>query len=108
MTLGQHQELFSRHFAMLILFAIERGYGARLGEVQRMTEMQTIYVQTGRSKTMDSLHIKKCAGDAHFTKNGALCYPEEIGRYWESLDPLNRAGMFWPSFKDAPHFERRA
>ncbi len=107
MTLGQHQELFSKNFAMLIMFAIERGYGVRLGEVQRMTEMQTIYVQTGRSKTMDSLHLKKCAGDIHFSKEGALCYPEEIGRYWESLDPLNRAGMFWKSFKDAPHFERR-
>lgn len=107
MRLGQHQEAFSVDVAKLVLYATERGYGVRFGEVQRMPEMQTIYVQTGRSKTMDSYHLTKCATDLHFTMNGAVVYPEELGRYWESLNPLNSAGMFWKSFKDAPHFERR-
>lgn len=106
MNLGEHQEIFSRHFVKLLNFAHEKGYEVRIGEVQRPVEMQTIYVKTGRSKTMRSEHLNKCASDLHFTKNGVLCYPEEIGRYWESLDKLNQAGMFWKSFKDAPHFQR--
>lgn len=108
MTLGQHQEQFSRHLVMLISMAHSRGYEVRIGEVERMIEMQKIYVQTGRSKTMDSQHLKKCAADLHFFKDGSLCYPDELGAYWESLDPLNRWGGNWKSFKDKPHFERKA
>ena len=106
MTLGQHQEAFSRDLHKLVAKAYELGYEIRRGEVQRMPEMQAIYVQTGRSKTLLSDHLTKCAADLHFFKNGKLCYPEGLGRYWESLNPINRAGMFWKSFKDAPHFER--
>jgi hypothetical protein len=106
MTLGEHQEAFSKDLAQLILQAYAYGYGVRMGEVQRTIDQQKIYVQQGKSKTMDSRHLKKCAADLHFTKDGVLCYPEELGRYWETLNPLNSAGMFWKSFKDQPHFER--
>jgi len=107
MTLGEHQEAYTRDHVKLLLRAFERGYEVRKGEAQRMPEMQAIYVQTGRSKTFNSMHIKKLADDLHFMKGGKLCYPEELGRYWESLNPLNQAGMFWKSFKDSPHFERK-
>jgi len=107
MTLGEHQEAYTRDHVKLLLRAFELGYEVRKGEAQRMPEMQAIYVKTGRSKTFNSMHIKKLADDLHFTKNGKLCYPEELGRYWESLNPLNQAGMFWKSFKDSPHFERK-
>jgi hypothetical protein len=106
--LGDHQQAYTRDHVKLLLKAFELGYEVRKGESQRMPEMQAIYVQTGRSKTMDSNHLIKCADDLHFFKGGVLCYPEELGRYWESLSPLNSAGMFWKSFKDAPHYERRA
>lgn len=106
LTLGQHQEVFAVHLALLILHAYQLGYGVRVGEVERTAEQQKIYFTSGRSKTMNSKHLKRCAADLHFTKEGKLCYPEELGKYWESLDPLNSAGMFWKSFKDAPHFER--
>jgi len=106
MPLGQHQEAFSRDLVKLVLRAFELGYEVRWGEVLRPPEMQALYVQRGSSKTMLSDHLKKCAADLHFFKEGALCYPEELGHYWESLNPLNRAGMFWKSFKDGPHFER--
>jgi peptidoglycan L-alanyl-D-glutamate endopeptidase CwlK len=107
MTLGQHQEAFTIDLVKLINHAIALGYGVRIGEVFRTTEQQQIYIRTNRSKTMNSMHLKKCAADLHFTKNGVLVYPEELGRYWESLNTLNSAGMFWKKFKDAPHFERR-
>lgn len=106
MTLGEHQEAFAADLSSLIQTAIMRGYGVRIGEVYRTPEQQQIYVKTGRSKTMNSMHLKKCAADLHFTKNGQLCYPEELGRYWESLNTLNSAGMFWKSFVDSPHFQR--
>ena len=106
MTLGEHQEKFSRHLAQLMQRAWELGYEIRIGEVQRPVEMQELYVKTGRSKTMNSMHLKKCAADLHFTKNGVLCYPKEIGDFWETLDPLNQWGGNWKSFKDQPHFER--
>jgi len=107
MTLGQNQEAFSRYLVRLLQKAFELGYEVRIGEVQRPVEMQEIYVKSGRSKTMNSMHLKKCAADLHFMKEGILCYPRELGDYWESLDPKNSWGGNWKSFKDQPHFERR-
>lgn len=92
----------------LLARAFASGYEVRIGEVERPVEMQALYFKTGRSKTMDSRHLKKCAADLHFFKDGKLCYPEELGAYWESLDTLNSWGGSWQSFKDQPHFERRA
>jgi len=108
MTLGQHQEAFSRDLVKLISHAHSLGYEVRIGEVERTVEQQKLYVQTGRSKTMNSYHIKKCAADLHFFKETQLVYPDELGAYWESLNPLNSWGGNWNSFKDKPHFERRA
>lgn len=106
MSLGKSQEAFMSDVAKLILFAESKGYGVRGGELFRTPEQQQIYVKSGRSLTMNSKHLKKLAIDLHFTKDGQLCYPEEIGKYWESLSPKNSAGMFWKSLKDGPHFQR--
>ena len=106
MTLGEHQQLFSRHVCMLLQKAFTLGYEVRFGEAQRMEEMQAIYVKTGRSKTMNSMHLKKCAVDLHFVKDGQICYPDTLGIYWENLDPANQWGGNWKSFKDKPHFQR--
>lgn len=106
MSLGSEQEAFTKDLVKLLNKAHELGYGVRIGEVFRPPEMQTIYVKTGRSKTMNSMHIKKCAADLHFTKNGVLQYPEELGRFWVNLSPKNQWGGFWKSFKDKPHFQR--
>ena len=108
MTLGEHQQAFSRDLVKLMSKAFELGYEIRIGEVERTIEQQKIYVQTGRSKTMNSNHLKKCAADLHFVKGGELCYPQEQGDYWETLNPINSWGGNWKSFKDKPHFERRA
>lgn len=107
MTLGEHQEAFAVDLAKLLFKATELGYKIRIREVQRTPEQQQIYLKTGASKTMNSMHLKSCAADVYFLKNGQIVQADELGKYWESLDPLNQAGMFWPSFKDTPHFERR-
>lgn len=106
-SLGQHQEAFTVDLCSLIMHAISKGYKVRMGEVQRTEEQQALYVKTGRSKTMNSMHLKKCAADLHFVKDGKLCYPQELGNFWVSLNPkLNQWGGNWQSFKDFPHFQR--
>ena len=107
MSLGQEQEAFSEDFSKLLLKAFALGYKVRIGEAQRTVEQQAIYVKDGRSKTMNSNHLRKCAVDLHFTKDGVLCYPDELGDYWMTLHPKNSWGGRWKSFKDKPHFERR-
>jgi hypothetical protein len=106
LTLGQHQEAFSRDLVKLLAKAFELGYEARMGEVQRTVEQQKIYVQTGRSQTMNSMHLNKTAADIFFTLKGVLVYPQELGDFWESLSKENRWGGNWKTFKDKPHFER--
>lgn len=106
MKLGQHQEAFSRDLHLLMAEVYRLGYECRRGEVLRTPEQQLIYAQTGRSKTLNSMHLKKCAADLHFFKDGVLCYPAELGRFWESLSPLNRWGGNFSNIKDQPHFER--
>lgn len=106
MKLGQHQEEFAKDLAMLIGFAVFRGYGVRIAEVFRTKEQQALHVKNGKSKTMNSMHLKKCAADLYFTKDGKIVHPKECGEYWESLDERNEAGMFWTKFKDKPHYQR--
>jgi peptidoglycan L-alanyl-D-glutamate endopeptidase CwlK len=108
MKLGEHQERFSEDLCQLLTYAMSHGYKVRMGEVERPLAMQEVYFKTGRSKTMNSMHLKKCAVDLHFFKDGQICYPKELGDFWEALDPLNRWGGNWKDFKDGPHFERRA
>lgn len=116
MTLGEKQEFFARAAVALVQKAWEMGYQVRLGEVQRPLEMQQIYVQTGRSKTMDSQHIKKLAIDLVLLKDGLICTRDQIkplGLWWEDQDASFRWGGSWrglieakkSSFVDAPHFE---
>lgn len=103
------QAAFLLDVCKMIQWATEQGYVVTGGELSRPVEMQQIYVKTGRSKTMKSRHLDRLAIDLNFFKDGKLTYEtEDVGRYWESLSPKNSAGMFWKSFKDAPHFERRA
>ena len=108
MTLRQRQSAFSRDIAQLLTHATTIGFEYTFGEFERPIEMQRIHMAAGRSKTMNSSHLMRCAADIHFfNASGTLCYPPEIGAYWESLDAKNSWGGNWQSFKDAPHFERR-
>lgn len=114
MTLGQEQEAFMLDVARLILEGDRLGYGCRGRELGRSPEQQAIHVKNGASKTMHSMHLKFLAIDLYWTKNGVICFPEELGRFWESLNPKNRYGgnfdKNWTkkdNFKDAPHYERQ-
>ena len=110
MNLRTEQEAFLLDFVKLIPFAISKGFTVTSGELLRPVEMQEIYVRTGRSKTMNSKHIQKLAGDLNFFKDGVYVTKkevlQEVGDYWESLSPKNSWGGNWNSFKDTPHFQR--
>ena len=108
MSMVDEQHAFLQDVAKLIVYATSLGLKVTGGELHRTPEQQAIYVQTGRSKTLKSKHLERLAIDLNFFKDGKLTYDvPEVGKYWESLSSKNSAGMFWKSFKDAPHFERR-
>jgi hypothetical protein len=109
-TLSQHQAEFLLDVCKLIAFATKQGWMVTGGELYRTPEQQEIYVKTGRSKTMASKHLKRCAIDLNFFKEGKLSWDKSalapLGQYWESLSPLNRWGGNFKSLVDVPHFER--
>ena len=111
MSLVTEQNLFLLDVAKLIQFCASKGIVVTAGELYRPPEMQKIYVQTGRSKTMNSKHGQRLAIDLNFFIGGKLTYDiavlRPVGEFWQALGPKNSAGMFWKSFKDVPHFERR-
>lgn len=110
MSLVNEQAAFLIDFCALIQYAIGEGFVVTAGELLRTPEQQKIYVDTGRSKTMNSKHLTKLAGDLNFFKDGKYCCNvkdiEVLGIFWESLSPKNRWGGHFSSFKDVPHFER--
>jgi hypothetical protein len=110
MSLVQEQAAFLLDATALIQFATNQGFQVTGGELFRTAEQQEIYVKTGRSKTMNSNHLRRLAIDLNFIKDGKLCYDakllEPIGAYWEALHPKNRWGGHFQSLKDMPHFER--
>jgi len=111
MSLVVEQQAFLLDVCRLVAFATKQGFVVTGGELFRTPEQQEIYMKTGRSKTMNSLHLKRCAIDLNFFKDGKLIYDvgvlAPVGAYWESLSKKNSWGGNWKSFKDVPHFERR-
>lgn len=110
MSLGKEQESFSRDLTQLLTWLFKNGYEVRMGEVERTKEQQAIYLRTGRSKTANSMHLKRLAADLFIFKDGKWLTSkadlQAVGEYWESLDPTNRWGGNFKSFTDTPHFER--
>lgn len=110
MSLVQEQAAFLLDVCKLIPYATELGFTVTGGELFRTPEQQAIHVKAGRSMTMNSNHLKRCAIDLNFIRGGTLIWDKEIlaplGSYWESLSPKNRWGGNFKNFRDVPHFER--
>lgn len=110
MDLVQHQNAFLKDVVKLIEHAQNSGFVVTGGELFRTKEQQEIYLKTGKSKTMDSNHLRRLAIDLNFFKDGNLTYDvtvlKPLGTYWEALDSLNRWGGNFHNLKDTPHFER--
>lgn len=117
MGLVQEQWEFLKDVSRLIIKADELGITLTAGEMFRTEEQQKIYFDTGKSKTMNSNHLKRLAVDFNFFIGGQLVYShpriDELAKYWEGLNSKNRwGGNFdknWNTkdcFIDQPHFER--
>lgn len=118
------QAAFLLDFCKLIEYATSLGFQVTAGELLRTKEQQDLYVKTGKSKTMNSRHLEKMAGDLNFFQNGkwinglpakeSAAILKKVGVFWESLSPHNRWGGSWrgliesgkSTFYDVPHFER--
>lgn len=110
MKLYLEQASFLQDVIKLIMYAYQEGFIVTGGELQRTPEQQQIYVDSGKSKTMNSMHLKKCAIDLNFFIDGGIIgtkeYLQKLGNYWESLSDKNRWGGNFEGFIDTPHFER--
>ena len=110
MSLVNEQAEFLKDVAKLINKCFELGFVVTGGELWRTSEQQEIYLKKGLSKTSNSMHLKRCAIDLNFFKDGVLVGKREplvpIGEYWQSLNPKNRWGGNFTSIVDCPHFER--
>lgn len=110
MSLSSEQAAFLLDACKLIEYATQRGWTVTGGELYRTQEQQEIYFKQGKSKTMESNHLKRLAIDLNFLKNGQPVWDKpalaELGAFWESLNPKNRWGGNFKSLPDVPHFER--
>ena len=104
------QTAFLLDVGRLVLKATELGFQVTAGELYRTPEQQDIYVRTGRSRTMQSLHLQRRAVDLNFFLNGKMVYDKPtlapLGAYWESLHPWNSWGGNGIKLVDVPHFSR--
>jgi hypothetical protein len=110
MSLSDEQAAFLLDACKLVQYATEQGFKVTGGELFRTAEQQAIYVQTGRSKTLNSNHLKRLAIDLNFFLDEKIIWDKSIlapmGAYWENLNPKNRWGGNFKSLVDCPHFER--
>jgi hypothetical protein len=110
MSLREEQESFAKDTLKLFQEIFSQGFTFTYGEVARTLEQQKLYLKLGRSKTLKSNHLVRCAIDLNIFKSGILVQDksrlQKLGDFWESLDPKNRWGGNFKSFKDLPHFER--
>jgi peptidoglycan L-alanyl-D-glutamate endopeptidase CwlK len=104
------QEEFTKDMLEFIKHCFDSGYTVTMGEVYRTADQQKIYYDTGRSKTMNSMHLKRSAMDLNIFKDGRLLVDktelQDLGDSWEAMSSGNRWGGNWTSFKDLPHFEK--
>lgn len=110
MSAVRDQAAFLLDLGKLVEYATAQGFVVTGGELYRTPEQQQIYVKTGRSRTMNSLHLQRRAVDLNFFKDGKLVYDKAVlaplGLFWESLHPLNSWGGNGVKLVDVPHFSR--
>jgi hypothetical protein len=70
----KEQFAFLQDVLKLLAFCIAQGFVVTFGEALRTPEQQAIYLKTGRTKTLNSFHLKRLAIDLNFFLEGVLCY----------------------------------
>jgi hypothetical protein len=86
----------------LLVFLERQGYDVVLGEVKRPQEMQKLYFEQGKTKTLNSMHTRCLACDITLFKDGVWMKDpndyKEMGEYWEFL-----GGRWGGRFGDDPN-----
>lgn len=107
MGLSQKQRRCSFLLNKLEAWLHTNGYEVVRGEALRTKEQQAIYVETGKSKTMNSFHIICLAQDLSLFKDNVYLTKtidyKPAGEYWKSLDPECVWGGDWGW--DGCHFQ---
>lgn len=108
MTLSQKQQYFAKLVAELLRHIYSNGMACTFGEALRTPEQQKLYVEQGKSQTLNSKHLDKLAIDLNLFIDGEYKTDKEsykeIGEFWKSLDPdCVWGGDF--SFGDGNHFQ---
>jgi hypothetical protein len=103
--LGKKQELFSYHAALLVLKAVEMGYGVRSGDAFRDPRVHGEIGEKVGYGHKNSAHKLKLARDLYLTRHGVYLQNtedyRELGEWWEKQHPLARWGG---RFADGNHF----
>ena len=109
LSLSQKQRRFTHLVGQFLCWAFAQGYELVLLEAARTPEQQQLYVQQGKSQSLESAHLKRLAVDVALFVNGvyhqSTAAYEPLGAYWEGLDPANIWGGRWTRFPDGNHFE---
>lgn len=123
--LREKQKIFLMNITLLIQYAFRTGFELTSGEFFRSNETQAAHVAAGRSKTMNSMHLKRLAADLNIFIDGRLLFSDtakidsdlllakKLGDFWCSLNTANRWGADWDkdgnpingNFPDPNHFE---
>ena len=109
--LQKEQAAFVDDLIRFLTYIRALGWSVTLGEAYRTKEQQRLYLEQGKTLTMNSAHRKRLAIDLNFfTPEGLLTYKHEdiepFGKYWKSLSPKNRWGGDIKKLDDTNHFER--
>ena len=76
MKLSEKQRVFTKNIGLLIIYAFdELCIELTFGEAYRTREQQLLYVQSGKSQTMNSNHLRRLAVDFNFFIDGNLSSP---------------------------------
>lgn len=110
MELFKQQSLFAFDVAKLLSHIQSKGLYCSFADAYRDPAMAAIYAKEGKG-IQDSLHCKRLAIDLNIFDATGVFLPqdnatyEELGAFWESLNPLNKWGGKFPR-RDLDHFQR--
>jgi hypothetical protein len=102
------QALFARNVGKLLNYIFAHGYQCTFGEAYRTKEQALLDAKLCKG-IKNSLHCHRLAIDINLFSGGIYDSKsesyEQIGIYWESLNPKNRWGGRFKSRPDGNHFE---
>lgn len=110
MRLSEKQAQFMKDVALLVMWADRKGWYVTGGELHRPLKLQGMYLESGKTRTLNSKHTKRLAIDLFLFINGEITWNVEdyrkLGEFWESIRPENKWGGHFKNFTDGVHFQR--